>query len=854
MMIRSPERMRSQRLGTSSRTPAAFTSIGTMASVKLQDESIISHNTSSTVDMDISTVSFCLSVDDNDRTGNSHHKERGYRSVPDFGGCHGGGGGGDESMSDFSTSNRDFSAPLTSSSSMVSVAAVAKSIVTVDEAPYLYSQLRLLPNFMKESLPQLDLAEIRVNELLREGEISRTYQVSRCPLDREDEEAASTSPRKSIMRRTISAKKGYSSHRMSTSTLPEKSTNSLASSSPKKKDEGDQDTPLQQPVVERRKSTWKTGKSMFSVRKPKSQYSIKCLAPDHSSSQAHHRILMRETLYLSVLEHPNILQLRGCPNPSGSSVFAVTTRIAETLQDRMSLWKNASLEGKDQQQKNNSRRKSKKNTVDVVPPDLVALATNYALQIAHALEYLHNRGMVIRNLRPDTIGILEYPNHHTLQLMDLTEVSELDYDDDVGQPSLPSTEAVDDGGMMMIVLEEEETDFADDIDDVNYVSGGHMRNTPPSRSLSSAALSTSHHNLPMRRMGSHDSGPPLRRNGSTDSAPLTRNGSTESAPLRRNGSTESAPLRRNGSTETASSSGSRRRSRRGSIFGKKKDKARLGDSSASANPLRRTVSTETAASSTSRISAKSNASSGSSEMDESGRGKRKNGGEPVRNWTRCAPYQYRAPELYKDLARPDRRYNAKADVYSWAIIYFEMLSVDKRAFPAAVNVSEHLGRVRTEELRPSLQKCYFPLSVKEVLQSAWLPIVSRRADSTQLVKSLTLILHVLEGKGLARQRRPTSASTRRGISTATVNPAFALPERAAALLVGNQLENIEDYSSTHGWDQVWNPNHQTSEAEAMAQKSRVKMHTAMLNNPTMAKHLHRRHKEEGSSSNFVFLF
>ena len=187
-----------------------------------------------------------------------------------------------------------------------------------------------------------------------------------------------------------------------------------------------------------------------------------------------------------------------------------------------------------------------------------------------------------------------------------------------------------------------------------------------------------------------------------------------------------------------------------------------------------------------------------------------------------------------------------------------MLAVDKRAFPATANVKDHLDRVRTKELRPSLQKYYFPMSVKEVLQGAWLPMISRRSDSSQLVKSLNLILPVLEGKGLVR--RETRINAGNGNKNSCI---LNLPKRATALveektaLLDNETSMDDSSSSMQGWDQVWNPKQQNpsfESAAAVAEKRRVKMHTAMLNNPALEKHIQRRHKEKQRKSKSVILF
>jgi len=163
--------------------------------------------------------------------------------------------------------------------------------------------------------------------------------------------------------------------------------------------------------------------------------------------QQHTQQLLREAMYLSILEHPGILEARVVPKLSAKCVFLVTDRIGQTLEERMLYWRRPRHNRAKKRTAKDRRTKSKGRSLEEAeiyydyPEDLTALKTNYALQIANALVYLHQRGIVVHNLRPDTLGFLEYPNHHCLKLMDLTAAKELPLmDEEDEEPFLEAVE------------------------------------------------------------------------------------------------------------------------------------------------------------------------------------------------------------------------------------------------------------------------------------------------------------------------------------------------------------------------------------------------------------------------------
>jgi serine/threonine protein kinase len=118
--------------------------------------------------------------------------------------------------------------------------------------------------------------------------------------------------------------------------------------------------------------------------------------------------LVIEAQYLSKLDHPNILKLRGSALGGASSFqtgnhdgyFLILDRVTETLSERIHhTWA--------------ARRTGSKASVN--EPELHFQKTHYALQLASAVHYLHDRRIIFRDLSPRNLG---FTGDHSLQLFD----------------------------------------------------------------------------------------------------------------------------------------------------------------------------------------------------------------------------------------------------------------------------------------------------------------------------------------------------------------------------------------------------------------------------------------------------
>lgn len=118
-----------------------------------------------------------------------------------------------------------------------------------------------------------------------------------------------------------------------------------------------------------------------------------------------------EVEYMSLLNHPNILAIRGLPincikafmDGHYDSYFMICDRLHETLDDRINSWKKVTSE-------------------NICPNNLTKI--EYSLQLAKALKYLHQHRIVFRDIKPQNIAF-SIDNIDRLILFDFGLVREL---------------------------------------------------------------------------------------------------------------------------------------------------------------------------------------------------------------------------------------------------------------------------------------------------------------------------------------------------------------------------------------------------------------------------------------------
>ena len=122
--------------------------------------------------------------------------------------------------------------------------------------------------------------------------------------------------------------------------------------------------------------------------------------------------------------------------------------------------------------------------------------------------------------------------------------------------------------------------------------------------------------------------------------------------------------------------------------------------------------------------------------------------EKVFNMSGVGTRRYMAPEVAKGLG-----YNLKADVYSFAMVLYEMLSL-KKPFDL-YNKDMHRVLVCDEGLRPDIP-AEWPYKIRELLHKAW----SQKSDDRPTMRQIRASLqHIADS--LEKPERSTLATTRR---------------------------------------------------------------------------------------------
>ena len=112
------------------------------------------------------------------------------------------------------------------------------------------------------------------------------------------------------------------------------------------------------------------------------------------------RDLILEAKYLARFDHPNIVKLRGTSSihqqqqqAFNSPFFLILDQVDQTLTEQIQLWKQEHIQQDTKPSASLSRTQNQ-------------LKLRYAWQLASALQYLHNRRIVYRDVKGDNVGLL----------------------------------------------------------------------------------------------------------------------------------------------------------------------------------------------------------------------------------------------------------------------------------------------------------------------------------------------------------------------------------------------------------------------------------------------------------------
>eukprot|EP00547_Thalassionema_nitzschioides_P004655 CAMPEP_0194215092 /NCGR_PEP_ID=MMETSP0156-20130528/16616_1 /TAXON_ID=33649 /ORGANISM="Thalassionema nitzschioides, Strain L26-B" /LENGTH=307 /DNA_ID=CAMNT_0038943515 /DNA_START=81 /DNA_END=1001 /DNA_ORIENTATION=+ len=159
------------------------------------------------------------------------------------------------------------------------------------------------------------------------------------------------------------------------------------------------------------------GKSKYAIKHLKAElmedFSLFCIAACD---------LVLEAQYLSRLNHDNVLKIHGWSyggtdsfsNGKHDDYFLILERLHETLDSRIETWKKSELRS--------SRTSKEVTSLQGMECFIIRERTNVAFGIASALEYLHKKNIVFRDLKPDNVG---FDERGTVKIFDFGMAREL---------------------------------------------------------------------------------------------------------------------------------------------------------------------------------------------------------------------------------------------------------------------------------------------------------------------------------------------------------------------------------------------------------------------------------------------
>mmetsp|Transcript_30501 Transcript_30501/g.73155 ORF Transcript_30501/g.73155 Transcript_30501/m.73155 type:complete len:391 (-) Transcript_30501:149-1321(-) len=146
----------------------------------------------------------------------------------------------------------------------------------------------------------------------------------------------------------------------------------------------------------------------------KKQLAMKLLDEEKiESTEQFHRAatdLMMEAHYLSKLDHPNIIKIRGVSSTpfsssygsDGDGYFITMDVMQETLRDRIPKWYDDKSSFDNNRKGLKNRLTGKRKTLNL--ESMYGRIETVAVGIAEAINYMHEKGIIIRDLKPANVG------------------------------------------------------------------------------------------------------------------------------------------------------------------------------------------------------------------------------------------------------------------------------------------------------------------------------------------------------------------------------------------------------------------------------------------------------------------